>query len=160
MPFSSNFSNLYNWSKVKESLHNISLFSFPLLFSIFASFAFSSCSVLLQAHQFYYLFKETAFGFIDFSQLPVCFLFHWFPLPPLFPSFYFSSVQFSSVQFSRSVVSDSLKPHESQHARPPCPSPTPGVYSDLLWVKRAFQTLHMLFPLTGTLFSKSSLAHS
>ena len=37
---------------------------------------------------------------------------------------------FSSVQFSRSVVSDSLQPHESQHARPPCPSPTPGVYSN------------------------------
>ena len=34
----------------------------------------------------------------------------------------------SSVQFSRSVVSDSLRPHEPQHARPPCPSPTPGVY--------------------------------
>ena len=34
------------------------------------------------------------------------------------------------VQFSRSVVSDSLWPHESQHARPPCPSPTPGVHSD------------------------------
>ena len=38
--------------------------------------------------------------------------------------------QFSWAQFSRSVVSDSLRPHESQHARPPCPSPTPGVYSD------------------------------
>ena len=37
---------------------------------------------------------------------------------------------FSSVQFSRSVVSDSLRCHESQHARPPCPSPTPGVYSN------------------------------
>ena len=36
----------------------------------------------------------------------------------------------SSVQFSHSVVSDSLLPHESQHARPPCPSPTPGVYSN------------------------------
>ena len=36
--------------------------------------------------------------------------------------------QFSSVQFSRSVVSYSLRPHESQHTRPPCPSPTPGVY--------------------------------
>ena len=35
-----------------------------------------------------------------------------------------------SVQFSRSVASDSLRPHESQHARPPCPSPTPGVHSD------------------------------
>ena len=34
--------------------------------------------------------------------------------------------QFSSVQFSHSVMSDSLQPHELQHARPPCPSPTPG----------------------------------
>ena len=34
------------------------------------------------------------------------------------------------VQFSRSVMSDSLPPHESQHARPPCPSPSPGVHSD------------------------------
>ena len=38
--------------------------------------------------------------------------------------------QFSSVLFSRSVVSDSLWPDESQHARPPCPSPTPGVHSN------------------------------
>ena len=37
---------------------------------------------------------------------------------------------FSSVQISRSVVSNSLQPHELQHARPPCPSPTPGVHSD------------------------------
>ena len=37
---------------------------------------------------------------------------------------------FSSVQFSRSVVSDSLQPHESQHTRPPCPSPTSGVHSN------------------------------
>ena len=39
-------------------------------------------------------------------------------------------VQFSSVQSSCLVVSDSLWPHESQHARPPCPSPTPGVYTN------------------------------
>ena len=38
--------------------------------------------------------------------------------------------QFSSVQFSRSVVSDSLWPHESQHSRPPYPSSTPGVHSN------------------------------
>ena len=35
---------------------------------------------------------------------------------------------FNSVQFSHSVMSDSLQPHELQHARPPCPSPTPGVH--------------------------------
>ena len=39
-------------------------------------------------------------------------------------------VQFSSVQFSHSVVSDSLWPHKSQHARPPRPSPTPRVHSN------------------------------
>ena len=37
---------------------------------------------------------------------------------------------FSSVQFSHSVASDSLRPYESQHARPPCPSPAPEVYPD------------------------------
>ena len=37
---------------------------------------------------------------------------------------------FSSVQFSRSVMSYSLQPHEAQHSRPPCPSPTLGVNSD------------------------------
>ena len=42
----------------------------------------------------------------------------------------FLSICFSSVQFSRSVMSDSLRPHESQHTRPPCPSPSPGVHSD------------------------------
>ena len=36
----------------------------------------------------------------------------------------------SPVQFSHSVVSNSLRPHEPQHTRPPCPSPTPGVYSN------------------------------
>ena len=38
--------------------------------------------------------------------------------------------EISSVQFSRSIMSDSLQPHGPQHARPPCPSPIPGVYSD------------------------------
>ena len=60
------------------------------------------------------------------------------PLPP--SSFSFSLAQhqdifhldtsISSVQFSRSVLSNSLQPHESQHTRPPCPSPTPGAYSN------------------------------
>ena len=50
----------------------------------------------------------------------------------------------SSVQFSRSVVSDSLQPHESQHARPPCPSPTPGVHSNVHRVGDAIQPSHPL----------------
>ena len=44
---------------------------------------------------------------------------------------YFSeSPPYSSVQFSHSLVSDSLRPRESQNARPPCPSQTPGVHSN------------------------------
>ena len=38
--------------------------------------------------------------------------------------------KFSSVHFSHSVVTNSSRPHESQHTRPSCPSPTPGVHSD------------------------------
>ena len=47
----------------------------------------------------------------------------------LFPKVFLGN-SFSSVPFSRSVMSGSLRPHESQHARPPCPSPIPGVHSD------------------------------
>ena len=53
--------------------------------------------------------------------------------------------QFSSVQFSRSVVSDSLRPHESQHARPPCPLPSPGVHSDSLRCHPAISSSVVLF---------------
>ena len=38
--------------------------------------------------------------------------------------------EISSIQFSSSVLSESLQPHRLQHARPPCPSPTPRVYSN------------------------------
>ena len=55
-------------------------------------------------------------------------------LPSIFPSIRVfsneSALHISSVQFSCSVVSNSLWPHESQHTRPPCPSPPPGVHSD------------------------------
>ena len=62
----------------------------------------------------------------------------WTSLPPPSPSHpervgRFERVTLKhthSVQFSRLVVSDSLRPHELQHARPPCTSPTPGVHSN------------------------------
>ena len=53
-------------------------------------------------------------------------------------------IQDSSVQFSRSVVSDSLRPHESQHARPPCPSPTPGVHSDSMSIESMMPSSHLI----------------
>ena len=46
------------------------------------------------------------------------------------------SYQSESVMFSHSAVSDSLRPHEPQHTRPPCPSPTPRVYTNLCPLSR------------------------
>ena len=50
----------------------------------------------------------------------------------------------SSVQFSLSVMSDSLRPHESQHARPPCPSPTPGVHSNSCLIELVIPSNHLI----------------
>ena len=67
---------------------------------------------------------ENILNVVPFVKFPNCLL-------PTFPLiFWLVFFLLSSVQFSRSVVSDSLQPHESQHARPPCPSPTPGVHSN------------------------------
>ena len=61
----------------------------------------------------------------------------------------------SSVQFSRSIVSDSSRPREWQHARPPCPSPTPGVHSDSCpssqWCHPAMPVLRVKFFMHSTL---------
>ena len=54
------------------------------------------------------------------------------------------SCQFSSVQFNGSVMSDSLWPYESQHARPPCPSPTPGVHSRLTSIESVMPSSHLI----------------
>ena len=74
----------------------------------------------------------------------------------------YSPNQLSSVQFSRSVVTNSLQPHEPQHARPPCPSPTPGVHpnpSPLIWCCHPtisssvipFSSCPQSFPVSGLL---------
>ena len=55
---------------------------------------------------------------------------HYIKNTPVLWIYKFVPLIFPSVQFSRSVMSDSLRPHEFQHARPPCSSPTPGVYSN------------------------------
>ena len=74
---------------------------------------------------------------------------------------------FSSVQFSHSVVSDSLRPHEPQHARPPCPSPTAGVYRNPCPLSRwchptsviPFSSCPQSFPASGS-FPMSQLLAS
>ena len=74
----------------------------------------------------------------------------------------------ASVQFSCSVVSDSLRPHELQHARPPCPSPTPGVHSDSCpsswWCHPAISSSVVSFSscpqsLSASVFSNESTLH-
>ena len=73
-----------------------------------------------------------------------------------------------SVQFSRSVVSDSLRPHELQHARPPCPLPTPRVYSNSSPLSRwwhptisssvvPFSACPQSFPASGSYSNESAL---
>ena len=66
----------------------------------------------------------------------------------------------SSVQFSRSVMSDSLRPHESQYVKPPCPSPTPGVHSDSRpsnqWCHPAISFLLLPIPPSIRVFSNES----
>ena len=51
---------------------------------------------------------------------------------------------FSLVQFSRSLVSNILRPHESQHTRPLCPSPTPGVHSNPLSIESVMPSDHLI----------------
>ena len=54
-------------------------------------------------------------------------------------------IKIASVQFSHSVMSDSLQPHGLQHTRPPCPSPTPRMYSNSCpWLGDAIQPSHSL----------------
>ena len=66
--------------------------------------------------------------FLILSCSPVFSLTSFIFIKRLFSSSSLSTIR--SDQISHSVVSDSLQPHESQHARPPCPSPTPRVHSD------------------------------
>ena len=74
----------------------------------------------------------------NFSHVPSPVINVLYALSSLLPTEILSS-------FSRSVVSDSSRPHESQHARPPCPSPTPRVHSDSgHWVSDAIQPSHPL----------------
>ena len=73
-----------------------------------------------------------------------------------------------SVQFSHSVMSDSLGPHESQHTRPPCPSPSPGVHSNShpssWWYHPAISSSVVPFSscpqsLAASVFSNESILH-
>ena len=55
-----------------------------------------------------------------------------------------SSFKLKSVQSNHLVVSDCLQPHGLQHSRPPCPSPTPGVYSGLTSIESVMPSSHLI----------------
>ena len=82
-------------------------------------------------HRTFYFFHNH-----DTQQLLLC------CLKKLFKFFCIQWNTFFPVQFSHSVVSDSLQPHESQHTRPPCPSPTPKTH--VHQVSDAIQPSHPL----------------
>ena len=69
--------------------------------------------------------------------------------------YHLTPIRISSVQFSRSVMSNSLWPHGLQHARPPCPSPTPRVYSHSCPLSDAIQPSHPLSSLSPPTFNLS-----
>ena len=89
-----------------------SLSSFTLIKRLFGSSSFYAIRVVSSAYLRLLLFLPAIL-------IPACDLFS-----PVF------HMVFSSVQFNRSIVSDSFRPHELQHTRPPCPSPTPRVHSN------------------------------
>ena len=103
-------------------LSSIQIDNLCLLIGVFRQFSFNVIIWLIE-------FKFTTMLLVSFlSYLIIVHFSHFsafFWSQWIFLEVYFI---FSSVQFSRSAMSDSLWPHELQHARPPCPSPTPGVH--------------------------------
>ena len=127
--------NFCRWSTERQILymHHI----FPQQSSFIENIIILSINKKSEAQQDYVTGKKVikkqqswGYKFRSVMLIQFCcivFLIRFPKFQALFPE---PSTVFSSVQFSRSVLSDSLRPHESQHARPPCPSPTPGVHSD------------------------------
>ena len=113
---------------------------FPITFSRTISSFFSICILSLLAGSFLLAFKHIQSfcilrkispnpdPFCSIKVVRVVILVLFLILEEILSPFYHWIWHLA--QFSHSVVSDSLQPHESQHARPPCPSPTPGVHPD------------------------------
>ena len=84
-------------------------------------------------------------GNLNYSLMLLTIRMYFYPSKLIYFPEYFHGPD-SSVQSSHSVVSDSLRPHELQHARPPCPSPAPGVYSN-----SCPSSIHHRWPTVGRL---------
>ena len=92
-------------------------------------------------------FSEGSSQLRDQTHVSCVYLLHW--QADSLPLHHLENPRLHSVQFSCSVVSDSLRPHELQHARPPCLSLTPGVYSNSCpssrWCHRAISSSDVPF---------------
>ena len=87
---------------------------------------FSNSGVMLDKHR--HTCKNSSVFSIKLNIWIISSIHHSLDFLFLFKFTFLSLFVLTSVQFSRLVMSDSLQPHERQHTRPPCPSPTPGVY--------------------------------
>ena len=120
---------------------NASSCPMPIFFLIISELEIiPSLAFYVPLFRFFYLNDCWFFKYCKYLFLVTCVL----KIPVIsYPEKILFSLIWTSVQFSCSVVSDSLRPHESQHARPPCPSPTPGVHSDRIHrVSDAIQPSH------------------
>ena len=130
---------LSKWRNLSRRILFISIaFTFAILLLYLLSWIFATFSIFFRLPTSRYL--SSNLYILYKSSYPLHHRLQW----PSVPVFCFSLFEnalficsvthclssFHSVHFSRSVVSDSLRPHELQHVRPPCPSPTPGVHSD------------------------------
>ena len=127
------FAQLMSIESVMPSNHPILYLPLLFLASVFPSImVFSNKSALHVRWLQYWSFSFSICPSNEYSGL-VSFRIDWFDLlkiqvNKMILGLFHSGI--SSVQFSRSVMSNSLRPHELQHTRPPCPSPAPGVHSD------------------------------
>ena len=87
---------------------------------------FSNSGVMLDKHR--HTCKNSSVFSIKLNIWIISSIHHSLDFLFLFKFTFLSLFVLTSVQFSRLVMSDSLQPHERQHTRPPCPSPTPGVH--------------------------------
>ena len=124
------FTQTHSIESVMPPNHLILCHPLLLLPSIFPSIrAFSNESVLCIRWLKYWSFSFIISPFNEYSGL-ISFRMDWLDLLAVQGTLKSLLQCHSSAQFSHSVMSDSLQPHGLQHARPPCPSPTPRVYSN------------------------------
>ena len=121
--FAKSWTHLANWTTTTmSSLEKWGNFSFRWIMDRLGNYTVIKLCLLKHQDKGYYKSWYHFFFQLNISQAGHGNSFWFLKYPHLYC--------FSSVQFSHSVVSDSLRPHELQHARPSCPSPTPGVHSN------------------------------